>query len=82
MLLGLAAVVTKYRDVAAGEPRPLGCMPVRDAFVKEFAMLEYATIDPIFQTVFWFVIAGWFVFKYFKDKKKVEGERRGGNIES
>lgn len=28
------------------------------------------------------LIAGWFVFKYFKDKKKVEGERKGGNIES
>lgn len=28
------------------------------------------------------LIAGWFVFKYFKDEKKVEGERKGGNLES
>ena len=28
------------------------------------------------------LIAGWFVFKYFKDKKKVEGERKGGSLES
>jgi membrane protein DedA with SNARE-associated domain len=27
-------------------------------------------------------IAGWFVFKHFKDKKKVEGDKKGGNIES
>ena len=28
------------------------------------------------------LIAGWFVFKYFKDEKKVQGEKKGGNLES
>ena len=44
---------------------------------KDLTKVEHVAI-----VVIVILIAGWFVFKYFKDKKKVEGERREGNIES
>ena len=44
---------------------------------KDLTKVEHVAV-----VVLMISIAGWFVFKYFKDKKKVEGERKGGNIES
>jgi membrane protein DedA with SNARE-associated domain len=44
---------------------------------KDLMRIEHVSI-----VVIAILIAGWLVFKYFKDKKKVEGERKGGNIES
>jgi membrane protein DedA with SNARE-associated domain len=44
---------------------------------KDLTRVEHVAV-----VVIVILIAGWFVFKYFKDKKKVEGERKGGNLES
>lgn len=42
---------------------------------------DLTKVEHIAVVVLMISIAGWVVFKYFKDKKKVEGESKGGNIE-
>jgi membrane-associated protein len=44
---------------------------------KDLTKVEHVAV-----VVLMISIAAWFVFKYFKDKKKVVEERKGGNIES
>jgi membrane protein DedA with SNARE-associated domain len=44
---------------------------------KDLARVEHVAI-----VVLVILIAGWFVFKHFRDKKKMEGDRKGGTIES